>query len=206
MKFDFKEAFETVCKFTDEHKPEIATGAGITLMLGGTVAAVVATVKTMKAASEIKEKKLNAIAPTNAAYDELSAEEAQEYDIILNSPVAKEEIVKVVWKWWMIPAVAEALGIFCLIFSNRESAKRIGSLTAMLAYQIAEAKDYKEAAKQILGEEKEKEVEDEAVQKSVKRKMNNAEDIYDTGTGSELFVDYYGGNYQVRVFSNNDIE
>ena len=193
MKINFKEVISTVSKFTDEHKPEIATGAGIALMLGGTVATVVATVKTMKAVSEAKAEKLAAIAPTKEAYDDLSAEDVQRYDEIEASPLPRNEAIAVCWKWWMIPAVTEALGIFCLIFSNRESAKRLASLGAALAYQIGEAKDYRDAAKEILGDEKEEEVDREAARKGAKRRAKYCDEIYDTGTGSELFVDYYSG-------------
>lgn len=198
MKFNLKETFGTISKFADEHKPELATGAGIIFMVGGTVAAVVATVKTMKACSAAKEEKLAEIAPTREAYDDLTAEEMQEYDEIENSPLPIKEAAAVSWKWWILPIGLIAGGTGSILYSDHEQAKRIAGLmtkVGALAFQAAEAKDYKEAAKELLGEKKEKEVEDEAARKSVERRSNDISYEPDNyphlAPGNVLFQEYY---------------
>lgn len=193
MKINFKAAFDTVMKFSDEHKPEIATGVGIVLMVAGAVGAVCATVKTMQAVADAKEDKLLEIAADTEEYENLSQEEKDEYDYILDNPLPFKEAVKVSWKYWVAPIVAEGVGIFCSIFSNRESARRLSIATSALAYQIAEAKDYKEAAKEILGKEKEEEIEKEGTKRTAKKRVESSGDFIDTGTGDQYYVEYYTG-------------
>ncbi len=196
MKFDLKETFNTICNSINEHKPEIATGAGIALMIGGTVATVVATVKTMRACSAAKEEKLAEIAPDRETYDNLTAEEMQEYDEIENSPLPKKEAAAICWKWWILPVGLIAAGTGSILYSDHEQAKRIAGLmtkVGALAFHAAEAKDYKEAAKEILGEKKEKEIDDEAARKSVKRREvpANYGSLKRFGNATMLCMDYY---------------
>lgn len=203
MKVDFKAMLKNVSTTANEHKPEIMTGLGLALMIGSTVASVVATVKTMKKASEIKEEKLLEIASNADEYEELSDEDQQKYDDILDSPVPMKELGKHVWKYWIAPFAGEIVGSALLIGSNRESAKRIGSLAAALAYHVAEATDYKEAAKEILGEKKEKEVEEKVEKKRVEEALKSKypKNVIDTGMGNDLFYDYYNDRFFLSSFN-----
>lgn len=198
MKVNFKEIISTVAKFNDEHKPEIATGAGIVLMVAGAVGCVAATLKTVRAIEEKKtelalEKKMEIL--EKELDDESIDEETEEYDEIMNNPLPFKVVALVAWKYWIGPVGAIATGIFCLIFSNRESARRIGLLTSALSYQLAEAKDYKEAAKELFGEEKEKKIEEEQTKKTAERRRvgRGSEIVVDTGTGEQYYEEYYTG-------------
>lgn len=196
MKINFKEILSTVSKFGDEHKPEIATGAGITLMVAGTIGAIIATVKTMQKVADAKEAKLKAIAADAEEYENLSEEEQQEYDDICANPMPVKEVVPIVWKYWVGPFFAHAVGGVCLIFSNRESSKRIGLLTTALTSHLAEAKDYKEAVKELVGEKKEEEIADSQVKKTSKRRSSSSDfekGVIDTGTGDQYYKEYYTG-------------
>lgn len=196
MKINFKEIIGTVSKFGEDHKPEIATGAGITLMVAGTVGAIIATVKTMQKVADAKEAKLKAIAADAEEYENLSEEEQQEYDDICNNPMPVKEVVPIVWKYWVGPFFAHAVGGVCLIFSNRESSKRIGLLTTALTSHLAEAKDYKEAVKELVGEKKEDEIAESQVKKTVQKRaksVNFEKGVIDTGTGEQYYQDYYTG-------------
>jgi len=195
MKFNLKEVFNTATKSMNEHKPELLTGTGIALMLIGTAGAIIATVKTMQAATDKKEEKLKKIAANSEEYAELSEEEQQEYDGIVNSPVSAKEVAPVCWKWWMIPALADACGILCIILSDREQGKRLASAAAALAFHVAESKDYKEAAKDILGEKKEKEIDEEAAKRNVKHRStpSNYELLPVHGTACQKYQEYYSG-------------
>lgn len=198
MKVDFKAMLKNVSTTANEHKPEIMTGLGLAFMIGSTVASVVATVKTMKKAAEIKEEKLLEIASNADEYEELSDEDQQRYDDTLNSPVPVKELGKHVWKYWIAPVAGEIVGSALLVGSNRESAKRIGSLAAALAYHVAETADYKEVAKEIIGDKKQQEIEDKVVEKRAKKYVDDTGapiTVIETGTGNDLFYDYYGGRY-----------
>ena len=193
MKINFKAAFDTVLKYGSEHKPEITSGAGIVLMVAGTVTAVCATIKTMHAVADAKEDKLLEIAVDAEEYENLPAEKKDEYDDILESPMPIKEVVKVSWKYWIVPFAATGAGIACSVYSDRAWAKKVGLATSALAYQIAEAKDYKSAAKELLGEEKEKEIEEEQTKRTAKRHSKDIENVIDTGTGEQRYKDYYSG-------------
>ena len=200
MKVDFKAMMKNASASASEHSPEIMTGLGIAIMIGSTVASIVATAKTMKKAADIKSDKLAEIKAEAdlADLDEEDFEEAQaRYDEVLNSPVPVKELAKETWKYWVVPVAGEIIGTVFLIMSNRESAKRIASVTAALAYQITEANDYKEAAKEILGEKKEKEIEEKAEKTKVERafKSKYPRNVIDTGMGEDLFYDYYNDRF-----------
>lgn len=197
MKFNFKEAIDSFTKFTDEHKSDIATGAGLALLVGGTVVAVIAAVKTTHAIAEAKEEKLAEIASDMEEYENLTIEEQQEYDAIINNPLPFLEVLKLKWPWWTITILLEALGIFCIIFSDKQQAKTIASLTtkvSTLAFQAAEAADYKDAAKEILGDKKEKEIDAAATKKNAKRRGTSlSTDIPRYGTGIQRYQEWYSG-------------
>lgn len=197
MKFNFKEAIDSFTKFTDEHKSDIATGAGLALLVGGTVVAVIAAVKTTHAVAEAKEEKLAEIASDMEEYENLTIEEQQEYDAIINDPLPFLEVLKLKWPWWTITILLEALGIFCIIFSDKQQAKTIASLTtkvSTLAFQAAEAADYKDAAKEILGDKKEKEIDTAATKRNAKRRGSMPDDnLPSYGTGIQRYQEWYSG-------------
>ena len=198
MKIDFKAMMKTVATTFDAKKPEILTGAGLIFMVGATVATVVATVKTMNDAADKKQEALDEIAADAESYDELSDEEKQEYDEIANSPVSFKVIAPVAWKHWVVPFAAEVSAAGCFIASNRVSASRIGKLAASVAYYVAETTNLKNAAKEVIGEKKLEDIEKKAGENKSKLSLNDDGKplaIIETGTGNELFYDYYGGRY-----------
>ena len=203
-----KEIFETFSANVNEHKPEIATGAGIALMLGGTATAVIATIKIMKALEREKDEKLQEICP-DGNFDNLTAEEQQEYDATLLARPSVKDVARVGWKWTILPVSLIAAGTGSILYSDHEQAKRIASLMAKagaLAFQVAESKDYREAAKEILGEEKEKEIDDRAAKKSSERRVCAAQKGYSDSSkyphlapGDNLYQEYYSG---LRFYAN----
>ena len=208
MKLNFKEMFDSVSKFTNEHSPEIATGVGIACMFGATATAVVVTAKTMNMLAAKKEEKLAEICPSGN-FEDLDAEEQQEYDNVLLAKPTFKDAAKVGWKWWLLPSGLLAAGTGCILYSDREQAKRISSLmtkVGVLAFKAAEAKDYKEAAKEILGEEKEKEIDDRAAKKSVERRNSQYANVDSSkyphlAPGNNLYQEYNTG---LRFYANWD--
>lgn len=190
-----KEMFSTFSNTLNEHKPEIATGVGLAFMFGGTAVAVIATVKTMKALEKEKDEKLQEICP-DGNFEELTVEEQQAYDDTLIARPSVKDVARVGWKWWILPAGLLAAGTGSILYSDKEQAKRIAGLMAKagaLAFQVAESKDYREAAREILGEEKEKEIDDKAANKSAKRREIpvNYSSIRRFGSGTMLCMEYY---------------
>ena len=198
MKIDFKSIAKTVANTYNSNKAEIFTGAGIVLMVGATATAVVATVKTMKAASDKKAEKLTEIAVDAESYEQLTEEEQRRYDEIVNNPVPAKELAPIVWKYWMIPILMEVLGAIASIKSNRISAGKITGLAAALGYQIAENSNVREAVKEVVGEKKTEEIEKVVVERRAGEYLDEEGKplaVIDTGTGNDLFFDYYGGRY-----------
>lgn len=198
MKINFKELAKTVVNAGKEHSPEISTGVGIAFMVAGAVFSVVATVKTMRTVADAKAEKLTEIAANVDEYGQLSDEDQQRYDEICRSPMPIKEVAPIIWKHWVAPVGFLTAGAGCIIFSDREQAKRIASVTSALACHVADAKDYKEAVKEAIGEEKEEEVEGTAGKRKAKRSLKEDEgpkDIFDTGTGNQLFYDYYSDRW-----------
>ena len=198
MKINFKGAFNTVMKFGEQHKSEFATGAGLVLMIAGTVGAVVATVKTMRAVADVKAEKLDAIIEEAGSYEDMTAEEQQEYDEIADNPLSFKEAAEVSWKYWIAPGACIVLGTTSIIYSDKVQGHRIGLLTTALASQIAEAKDYKEAAKEIFGD-KEEEIEREQERRRAQNYDDGPKSVIDTGTGNQLFKDYYSPNLWIKA-------
>lgn len=191
MKIDFKSIAKTVANAYNSNKAEIFTGAGIVLMVGATATAVVATVKTMKAASDKKAEKLTEIAVDAESYEQLTEEEQRQYDEIVSNPVPAKELAPIVWKYWMIPILLEVLGAIASIKSNRISAGKITGLAAALGCQIAENNNIKEAVKEVLGEQKTQEIEEKIDQNKADKAENMA--VAETNGGTDKFYDYYGG-------------
>lgn len=194
MKINFKELAKTVVNAGKEHSPEISTGVGIAFMVAGAVFSVVATVKTMRKVADAKAEKLTEIAANAEEYEQLSDEDQQRYDEICNSPMPIKEVAPIIWKHWVAPVGFLTAGAGCIIFSDREQAKRIASVTSALACHVADAKDYKEAVKEAIGEEKEEEIERNQTKRTAKRRRESYEgNVIDTGTGDQYYEEYYTG-------------
>ena len=198
MKLNIKDAFDTFTQFTDEHKSDIATGTGIALMIGGTVVAVIAAVKTVNAIAEAKEEKLTAIAADAEEYENLTEEEQAEYDAIIENPLPFIEIIKLKWPWWALTTVLEIAGASLVIFSDLKQASVIADLSSKvgaLAFKAAEGADYKEAAKELLGDKKAKEIDEAATKKNVKRRTTDIpdKDLPRFGTAVQRYQEWYSG-------------
>lgn len=150
---------------TVKHAPAILTGIGIAGMVSAAVLTGTATIKAVK----IVEKK-------NLA------------------DKGKKEVVKAVWKNYIPALITAGLSIGCLIGASSLSARRAAALSAV--YHISETAltDYKEAAKEIVGVEKEKEIQTKASEKAVERNPVSREVVI-AGTGNYLCFDPAFGKY-----------
>ena len=150
---------------TVKHAPAILTGIGIAGMVSAAVLTGTATIKAVKI---VEKKKL--------------------------ADKGTKEVVKAVWKNYIPALVTTGLSISCLIGASSLSARRAAALSAV--YHISETAltDYKEAAKEIVGVEKEKEIQTKAAEKAVERNPVSREVVI-AGTGNYLCFDPAFGKY-----------
>lgn len=195
---NFKSAFKSVGSTLKAHQIGIMTGGGVFLMFVGAAATIAATVQTMHAASEKKQEMLEEIAATPEEFDDLTDEQKDQYDDICNAPVPVKTLAPVVWKYWMLPILLEILGAVLIGGAQKKSFDKIAGLVAALGYKMAESSDTEEAIKETVGEEKAEEIKNKVIQKQAGRYINEAGEpiaVIETGTGDELFYDYYGARF-----------
>lgn len=162
--------------FVKEHSPELLISAGVVGMATSTVMAVGATPKALQL---IEDKK----ADLGVTY------------------LTKKEIVESTWKQY-IPAVGVgAISAACIILGTSKNMKRNTALATVYAISESTLKEYQKKTKEIVGEEKEREIRT-ATNKEVARKEapviiqnNDSEYIISTGYGDTLIYDTFSGRY-----------
>lgn len=82
-------------------------------------------------------------------------------------PMTKQEIALKIWKLY-IPAVATGVGtIGCIVLSHRIQARRAAAMLAAYGVLSGDFDEYKQKARELLGEKKSKEISDKAAEKKV---------------------------------------
>lgn len=107
-----KALFKTLGLFFKKNAPTILTVASVVTSTGAIIATVPATVKTVRKCDEFEYK--NGVKPK------------------------AKDVIKLGWKYFIIPITLEGASIACAICSNVESSKRIAALAA--AYVASEEK------------------------------------------------------------------
>ena len=107
-----------------------------------------------------------------------------------------KNIIKTVWKLY-IPGVGIVIATTIAIFGNAHSnAKKLMQMTSAYVAGKADMKQLKDKAKEILGEGKEKKIEDEVERDKVKNtEIPPEEKIIKTGHGNDLFLDGLTGQW-----------
>lgn len=156
-----------VKNFVNLHGNDIFMGFGIAFGVSAIGLAIHGTVKAVR------------------MVDEKKAESEKE--------LSKKDILKLVWKCYIPTAIAEALSIGCTVKSGAISNKAIAAATA--AYKITEENfaDYKKAATDILGEKKEKRIEEQSAQSYLDRNPMDGRRPIETGHGETRFIDSWHG-------------
>lgn len=155
-----------------KHSPEILTAIGIVGMLGSVVSAVKETPKAVKLIEADSEKKHG----DPHAY-------------------TKTEAIKSCWKCYIPATVSFTLSAACLIGASATNAKRNAALAT--AYTISEAAlaDFKEKAKEVVGEKKEKEITDAVAKDKLEKNPVNNREVIITGNGNTLCYDTISDRY-----------
>ena len=108
----------------------------------------------------------------------------------------RKEIIKTVWKIY-IPAVGFFLLTTVMIVGNAHiNAKRLTTAAGLIALKEADLKNFKDKAKEMLGEKKVDKIEDEVERETVRKDPPPTEDkIRKTGHGNHLFREYLSGQW-----------
>lgn len=121
---------------------------------------------------------------------------AEELDMAVDDLPIKE-VINVSWKPMILPVLTFATSTACIIFAEKKILKRNAALA--IAYKGAEAAltEFKSQAKEELGEEKVKQIEEKVVEKHIQE--TKPDNIISTGHGNDLIYDYMTG----RMFYSN---
>ena len=155
-------------KCAGNHAPELLIGAGIA---AGVAAVVTAVSATFKAAKAIDKRK--------AAGKEIS----------------RKEIVKTVWKDYIPTAGALIVSAGCFIAANAVHNKRAAALAAAYAISETALTNYKQSVLENVGEEKEREIADKAVQKQIIETPVDSTEVIRVGDNGVLVYDEFAGRY-----------
>lgn len=172
-----KDLFNKALNFTKEHNPEILVGLGVVGMMSSTVLAVKATPKAL----DIMEDKK---ADMGVTY------------------LTRKEIAQATWKLYA-PSVGVGLAsAACIILGTSKSIKRNTALATVYALSESTLREYKSKAKEMLGEEKAKELDREVSKARVRNRevttvieTEGSEYIHHTGNGDTLVYDSLSGRY-----------
>lgn len=162
-------------KYVKEHSPEILIGAGVVGMCTSTVLAVKAT---PKALTLIKEKE-------------------EELDV---THLTKKEIVQATWKQYAPSVGVGVLSVACIIGGTSKSIKRNTALATVYALSESTLKEYQRKTKEIVGEEKAREIDRQVAKSRAKEKQiviqnRDSEYVHHTSFGDNLIYDTMSGRY-----------
>ena len=165
-----KALMKAVKAFVVGHGPQIATGIGIAVAFAAGVKAVKETPK----AVELIEKKKK-------------EENKEELTVV--------ETVQTTWKCYAIPVIMFVISACTIVGAQRATARKAAAFAT--AYQLSEQmlQEYKDAAKEIVGEKKAGEIQDQAAIQQVQHKPPAQSTIIVTGKGNQLCLDSLSNHY-----------
>lgn len=142
-----------------DHSPEILTALGITGMASSMFMVAKATPKALKKIEEAEKEKHNDLNP-----DEFS---------VGKEPLTRMETVKAVWKTYAPAAITFTTSTACIVGAHSINARRNAALVTACQLSTTALNEYKEAAVEIVGEEKAKEIRDKIVEEKKETIANN---------------------------------
>lgn len=158
--------------FITKHTPEILTGVGIVGLVGTTVLAVKATPKAMsliEAAEEEKQDKLTV-----------------------------GETIKTCWKCYIPAAATGVASALCFVGANSVHVRRNVLLASACKLTEATLTEYKSKVSEVIGEKKEKEIQEEIDKDRLKKNpIAQSEVIHTKKGGTTSCYDYSSDRYFV---------
>lgn len=171
MKLNVKPAINAVRKFVSGHSSDILTAVGITGMVSATILAVKATPKAVKKIEAAKA----------------------ENDIPEEQKAPAKLAVKAAWREYIPAAATTIASAGCLICARKIDKRGKAALATLCTMSESALQDYKDTAKEIVGEEAAKKIEETAEMKNAVKEPDKCA-IY-TGHGDTLFYDAVLGRY-----------
>ena len=159
---------KTVESAVKKNAPQILAGLGIAFGLGAVGMTARGTVKAVRIVDEMKKE---------------------------NPEPTKKEIVKAVYKEYLPAAGLTVAGIGCVVGSVHISARRIATLGLAYAMSDKNFKEYKDKAKEMLGEKKEEELRGKIAQDYIDRNPPQEKLIQNAEGGGVLCLDKLTGQY-----------
>jgi len=104
-----------------------------------------------------------------------------------------KERSKLVWKFYIPPAISGIITVGCIVASARVSSNRAAAAYSVLAISEKAFDEYKEKVVEKLGEKKEKAVRDELAQDRITK--NPPEGLVVAGSGNVLCCELFTGRY-----------
>lgn len=158
-----------------EHSPEILISTGVIGMATSTVLAVRATPKALQI---MEDKK----ADLGVTY------------------LTKKEVVESTWKQYAPAVGIGVVSAACILLGTTKNAKRNTALATVYAISESTLKEYQRKTKEIVGEEKAKEIDREVAKARVRERpiiveSKDSEYIHSTGNGDTLIYDSLSGRY-----------
>ena len=164
-----KKHIKALARLIRQKSPELLAGIGIAGMLATVVLAVKATPKAVRIIDKMKEEQ--------------------------NDPPKKTEIVKATWKCYIPAAVSGAASIACLMAALVLNSQRSAALAAAYALSETARKEYSEKVSEIMGEQKQKEIEDSVAKDKMEKVPVSKQEAYITEHGNTLCYDSLSGRY-----------
>lgn len=163
-----KAATKSIEKAVKKNAPQILAGLGIALGLGAVGMTAKGTVKAVRIVDEMKKD---------------------------NPEPTKKDIVKAVYKEYIPAAGLTVASIGCVVGSVHISARRIATLGLAYAMSDKNFKEYKDKAKEMLGEKKEEELRGKIAQDYIDRNPPREEFIENADGGGVMCLDSFTGRY-----------
>lgn len=178
--------FKNLKTSTIKNSPVLLIGLGIGSFTSAVILAVRATPKALKLIDEKKEEKRKSI--KNYSNEQSSK-------ILPNSELTKIEIVKTCWKCYAPAALSMLIGVVSLVSSSCISQRRNALLTTACAATQTAFNEFRTKTKDIIGEEKTKEVIDAVAKDRIDKTPINDDEIIYTGQGDDWCFDAQCGRY-----------
>lgn len=166
--FNLKSAAVATRCYMKKHEPDILVGAGIVLIATGIGATIYSTVKATKIIEEAKKEQ---------------------------EQFTKKDAAKLVWKYYIFPAVSLGGGIACVLLSHSAHEKRAAAMGAAYALSEANYQNYRNATQQIVGAGKEEEIHKESVQKRMEGAPIPTSQVIVCEKGNTLCFEPWSGRY-----------
>lgn len=119
-------------------------------------------------------------------------------------PITTKEKIKLVWKYYVPPVAMGTVTIACSIGANCINLKRNAVLAGAYALAETSLKEFKDAAQEIVGEEKVKEIKDKIIDDKIKENPPSPNEVRMLGDDKTLCYDTYSGRYFTSTI--NDIK